>query len=75
MSAPLPAQCCGTCRHWLPTRGKTGRVCPTQAGSCGWLLPQAWPLAYCDYNGTAPYITQHRVSWPQATGCKTWEAK
>lgn len=78
-------QRCGTCRHFRPAKGPTGRVRPSEPGTCGWMHPcAADPIAFPGHAGfgadlvTVGSATAPRgVAWADTSGraCKCWEAK
>jgi len=68
---------CGTCKHWEPARGSSGRACPSQRGECRWPMP--WPKAlpssmYSNfYEPEQP--TRHGTFKDAGYNCLCWEKK
>jgi len=75
---------CGTCRHYAPTRGPSGRVRPSEPGSCHWRHACAndpVPFSGVKHWGAGPHTIgdatelRHRVRNIDGSICQCWMAR
>jgi hypothetical protein len=75
---PTPRKC-GTCRHYQPSRGPTGRIRPTQRGACAWTFPwpSVWPHSFVNsWRRDTPRRPIPDAVWAaNGSTCPCWQEK